>query len=70
MSGATGEKPTWPPSSPPYHAVMALMPRFGMPAWTCSCASSVGHASGPCFVPQTAPPGIAVSNASLIFAKR
>ena len=69
-SGATGEKPMWPPSSPPYQAVMLFQSRLGTPPWIRSAGcSSFGMSSGARLVPQTSAPSIR-SNARLIFAKR
>ena len=70
VSRATGEKPMWPPSSPPYQPVIWLMSRFGTPACTRSNGCSrVAISSGACFSPQTSAPGIR-SNAAFTFAKR
>ena len=69
VSGAIGEKPMWPPSSPPYQAVMLFQPRFGTPAWIRSAGCcSVAAVAGSCLAPQTSAPGIC-SKARLILAK-
>ena len=64
VSGATGEKPMCPPSSPPYQPVIAFHSRFGTPPWIRSAGcSSVGMSSGAYFVPQTSAPSIALERA-------